>query len=140
MGSPHIGLEHIFLGITDDNGSNAVRILGDLGVDIEAFRLKLEASIKSNTANNGRKAAELPLTKQAERAIKFTYIVAKDFNSEQVSSEHLMLAILHDDNNIISQRLEYEGVTFEKYKKEVENMTFNHPKTSVEKESTDVPT
>lgn len=139
MGSPHIGLEHIFLGITDDNGSNAVRILGDLGVDIEAFRLKLEASIKSNTANNGRKAAELPLTKQAERAIKFTYIVAKDFNSEQVSSEHLMLAILHDDNNIISQRLEYEGVTFEKYKKEVENMTFNHPKTSVEKESTDVP-
>ena len=139
MGSPHIGLEHIFLGITDDNGSNAVRILGDLGVDIEAFRLKLEASIKSNTANNGRKAAELPLTKQAERAIKFTYIVAKDFNSEQVSSEHLMLAILHDDNNIISQRLEYEGVTFEKYKKEVENMIFNHPKTSVEKESTDVP-
>ena len=139
MGSPHIGLEHIFLGITDDNGSNAVRILGDLGVDIEAFRLKLEASIKSNTANNGRKAAELPLTKQAERAIKFTYIVAKDFNSEQVSSEHLMLAILHDDNNIISQRLEYEGITFEKYKKEVENMTFNHPKTSVEKESTDVP-
>lgn len=139
MGSPHIGLEHIFLGITDDNGSNAVRILGDLGVDIEAFRLKLEASIKSNTANNGRKAAELPLTKQAERAIKFTYIVAKDFNSEQVSSEHLMLAILHDDNNIISQRLEYEGVTFEKYKKEVENMTFNHPKTSLEKESTDVP-
>ena len=79
------------------------------------------------------------MTKQAERAIKFTYIVAKDFNSEQVSSEHLMLAILHDDNNIISQRLEYEGVTFEKYKKEVENMTFNHPKTSVEKESTDVP-
>ena len=139
MGSPHIGLEHIFLGITDDNGSNAVRILGDLGVDIEAFRLKLEASIKSNTANNGRKAAELPLTKQAERAIKFTYIVAKDFNSEQVSSEHLMLAILHDDNNIISQRLEYEGITFEKYKKEVENMTFNHPKTSLEKESTDVP-
>ena len=139
MGSPHIGLEHIFLGITDDNGSNAVRILGDLGVDIEAFRLKLEASIKSNTANNCRKAAELPLTKQAERAIKFTYIVAKDFNSEQVSSEHLMLAILHDDNNIISQRLEYEGITFEKYKKEVENMTFNHPKTSLEKESTDVP-
>ena len=65
--------------------------------------------------------------------------MAKDFNSEQVSSEHLMLAILHDDNNIISQRLEYEGITFEKYKKEVENMTFNHPKTSLEKESTDVP-
>ncbi|MGN0033390.1 MAG: ATP-dependent Clp protease ATP-binding subunit [Candidatus Limimorpha sp.] len=139
MGSPHIGLEHIFLGIIDDNDSNAVRILGNMGVDIEAFRMKLEASIKSNTSNNYRNAAELPLTKQAERAIKFTYIVAKDFNSEQVSSEHLMLAILHDENNIISQRLEYEGITFEKYKKEVESMTFNYPKINVEKENVDVP-
>ena len=69
----------------------------------------------------------MPLTKQAERALKFTYIVAKDFNSEQIASEHLMMAILHDDNNIVSQRLEYEGITFSKYKKEVEKLTPNYP-------------
>ena len=27
MGNPYIGLEHIFLGIVDDNDSNAVQIL-----------------------------------------------------------------------------------------------------------------
>ena len=122
MGNPYIGLEHIFLGIVDDDASNAVQILKNLDLDVAAFRQKLEASIKTNGATTGN-ADNLPLTKQAERALKFTYIVAKDFNSELVASEHLMLAILHDDNNIVSQRLEYEGITFGKYKKEVEKLT-----------------
>ena len=122
MGNAYIGLEHIFLGIVDDIDSNAVQILRNLDLDIEAFRQKLEASIKTNNTVFGN-ANNLPLTKQAERALKFTYIVAKDFNSEQVASEHLMLAILHDDNNIVSQRLEYEGITYNRYKKEVEKLT-----------------
>ena len=122
MGNPYIGLEHIFLGIVDDKDSNAVQILRNLELDIEAFRQKLEASIKTTNTVVGN-TDNIPLTKQAERALKFTYIVAKDFNSEQVATEHLMLAILHDDNNIVSQRLEYEGITFNKYKKEVEKLT-----------------
>jgi ATP-dependent Clp protease ATP-binding subunit ClpC len=126
MGNPYIGLEHIFLGIVDDKDSNAVQILRNLELDIEVFRQKLEASIKTNTVVMGN-TNNMPLTKQAERALKFTYIVAKDFNSEQVASEHLMLAILHDDNNIVSQRLEYEGITYSKYKKEVEKLTPNYP-------------
>jgi ATP-dependent Clp protease ATP-binding subunit ClpC len=126
MGNPYIGLEHIFLGIVDDNDSNAVQILRNLELDIEAFRQKLESSIKTNNIIMGS-TNNMPLTKQAERALKFTYIVAKDFNSEQVASEHLMLAILHDDNNIVSQRLEYEGITFNKYKKEVEKLTPDYP-------------
>ena len=126
MGNPYIGLEHIFLGIVNDKDSNAVQILKNLNLDIEAFKQKLEASIKTNNVVLGN-ANNLPLTKQAERALKFTYIVAKDFNCEQVASEHLMLAILHDDNNIVSQRLEYEGITFNRYKKEVEKLTPNYP-------------
>ena len=128
MGNPYVGLEHIFLGIVDDKDSNAVQILRNLDLDVEAFRQKLEASIKTNNVVLGN-TSNMPLTKQAERALKFTYIVAKDFNSEQIASEHLMMAILHDDNNIVSQRLEYEGITFGKYKKEVEKLTPNHPST-----------
>ena len=126
MGNAYVGLEHIFLGIMDDKDSNAVQILRNLELNVEVFRQKLEASIKTNGVVLGS-TNNMPLTKQAERALKFTYIVAKDFNSEQVASEHLMLAILHDDNNIVSQRLEYEGITYSKYKKEVEKLTPNYP-------------
>ncbi|MBP5642787.1 MAG: ATP-dependent Clp protease ATP-binding subunit [Bacteroidales bacterium] len=138
MGNPYIGLEHIFLGIVDDKDSNAVQILRNLGLDIDAFRQKLEASVKTNNVVLGN-TDNLPLTKQAERALKFTYIVAKDFNSELVASEHLMLAILHDDNNIVSQRLEYEGITFNKYKKEVEKLTPNYPANSKNEDVTPEP-
>lgn len=124
MGSSYIGLEHIFLGIIDDEDSNAVQILKNMGLDLYVFRKKLEASI---TFTSGSNNANIPLTKQAERALKFTYIVAKEYNCEMVSSEHLMLAILHDDNNIISQRLEYEGISYEKYKNEVSKMTPDKP-------------
>ncbi len=138
MGNPYIGLEHIFLGIIDDKDSNAVQILKNLELDIEAFRQKLEASIKSANMTAGS-ADNIHLTKQAERTLKFTYIVAKDFNSEQVASEHLMLAILYDDNNIVSQRLEYEGITFNKYKKEVEKMKPDYPATSKNEGMPEIP-
>lgn len=138
MGNTYIGLEHIFLGIIDDKESNAVQILRNLELDIDMFREKLEASIRTNNVIAGN-TDNLPLTKQAERALKFTYIVAKDFNSEQVASEHLMLAILHDDNNIISQRLEYEGITFERYKKEVEKLMPNYPAKSKKEDIVEQP-
>ena len=71
MGNAYIGLEHIFLGIVDDTDNNAVQILRNLELDIEAFRQKLEASIKTNNTVLGN-TDNLPLTKQAERALKFT--------------------------------------------------------------------
>lgn len=126
LGNSYIGLEHLFLGIINDNDSNAVQILRNLNLDVEAFKQKLIASIKSNNVIAERNN-NVPLTKQTERALKFTYLVAKEFNSEQVTSEHLMLAILHDDSNIISQRLEYEGINYETYKKMVKSFNSNLP-------------
>ena len=106
------------MGILKDGGSCAIQLLNNLNVNIEIFRQKLEASIR--VANPAKVTSEnLPLTKQAERVLKYTYIIAKEFRSELVRSEHLMLAILHERNNIISQNLEFEGVTYENFKEEL---------------------
>ena len=115
LGNSYIGLEHLFLGIIDGKDNGVTHILGELKLDIEAFKQKLVASIKSNIIEKNT-SDNIPLTKQTERALKFTYIVAKEFNCEFVDPEHLMLAILHDDNNIVSQRLEYEGINYDVFK------------------------
>lgn len=115
LGNSYIGLEHLFLGIIDGKDNGVTHILGELKLDIEAFKQKLVASIKSNIIEKNT-SDNIPLTKQTERALKFTYIVAKEFNCEFVDPEHLMLAILHDDNNIVSQRLEYEGINYDIFK------------------------
>ena len=118
LGNPYIGLEHLFLGILKDGGSCSIQLLSNLNVNIEIFRQKLEASVR--VVNPAKVTSEnLPLTKQAERVLKYTYIIAKEFRSEMVRSEHLMLAILHERNNIISQNLEFEGVTYENFKEEL---------------------
>lgn len=115
LGNSYIGLEHLFLGIIDGKDNGVTHILDELKLDIEAFKQKLVASIKSNIVEKNS-TDNIPLTKQTERALKFTYIVAKEFNCEFVDPEHLMLAILHDDNNIVSQRLEYEGINYDIFK------------------------
>ncbi len=118
LGNPYIGLEHLFLGMLKDGGSCAIQLLVNLNLNIEIFRQKLEASIRA--VNPSKPSGEtLPLTKQAERVLKYTYIIAKEFQSEMVRSEHLMLAILHERNNIISQNLEFEGITYENFKEEL---------------------
>ena len=118
LGNAYIGLEHLFLGMLKDGGSCAIQMLINLNLNIEIFKQKLEASIR--TAGTERSGNEnLPLTKQAERVLKYTYIIAKEFRSEMVRSEYLMLAILHERNNIISQNLEFEGITYENFKAEL---------------------
>ena len=118
LGNAYIGLEHLFLGMLKDGGSCALQILINLNLNIEVFQKKLEASVK--VTNMVKEAPDnLPLTKQAERVLKYTYIVAKEFRSDMVRSEHLMLAILHEKNNIISQNLEFEGINYDNFKAEL---------------------
>ena len=118
LGNAYIGLEHLFLGMLKEGGSCAIQLLVNLNLNIEIFQQKLEASIR--VVNPAKPAMDnLPLTKQAERVLKYSYIIAKEFRSELVRSEHLMLAILHERNNIISQNLEFEGITHENFKAEL---------------------
>lgn len=123
LGSPYVGLEHLFLGLLKDGGSCAIKILQRLNLSVDVFAMKLEASIKTSSPKQTT-SATLPLTKQAERTLKFTYIIAKEFRCDIVRSEHLMLAILHEKNNIISQNLEFEGVNYDDFKAEL--IAFNN--------------
>ena len=122
LGNAYVGLEHLFLGMLREGGSSAIRILENLNLNIEVFSKKLEASVRTANINQNPVLA-LPLTKQAERVLKFTYIIAKEFHSEIVRSEHLMLAILHEKNNIISQNLEFEGIDYDNFKRELIRFT-----------------
>ena len=118
LGNAYVGLEHLFLGMLKEGGSSAITILERLNLNIEVFSKKLEASVRT-VNNNPSSVLALPLTKQAERVLKFTYIIAKEFHSDIVRSEHLMLAILHEKNNIISQNLEFEGINYDNFKQEL---------------------
>ncbi|PKP53227.1 MAG: Clp protease ClpC [Bacteroidetes bacterium HGW-Bacteroidetes-1] len=118
LGNNYIGLEHLFLGMVRDGDGKALQVLKYLGVDIEDFRRKIESAIRNpNEVENNM--TNIPLMKQTERALKFTYIAAKELNSEVIHTEHLLLAILRDKNNLITQKLESQGIDYQSYKNEL---------------------
>lgn len=118
LGNNYIGLEHLFLGMLRDGDGKALQLLKLLGIDLNSMKSKIEKSIRNpQEADSG--LTNIPLMKQTERALKFTYLAAKELNSEVIHTEHLLMAILRDKNNLITQHLEAEGVDFVSFKKEL---------------------
>ncbi len=122
LGNNYIGLEHLFLGMVRDGEGKALQMLRFLGVDIENFRRKIEDAIR-NPKPSDSNVTNIPLMKQAERALKFTYILAKEYKSDLIQTEHLLLAIIRDKDNLITQKLEQEGVDYNAFKNELSFMT-----------------
>lgn len=118
LNNSYIGPEHLFLGIVREGNGKTLEALKYFHLDIEAFRRQLEATIREFNSQN-QDVANVPLTKQAERILKYTYLIAKEFKSDVIDTEHLFLSILRDNDNIVSQRMQRESITYEKFKDEM---------------------
>ncbi|MEY3677900.1 MAG: hypothetical protein RI924_41 [Bacteroidota bacterium] len=120
LGHDYIGTEHLLLGLIREGDGMAIKILKELGLDTAAVRRSVEDAVKGNqgaTVNLGN----IPLTKQAEKVLKITYLEAKIFKSEIIGTEHLLLSILRDEDNVASQILTQYQIDYETFKVEVEN-------------------
>jgi len=69
--------------------------------------------------------SNIPLTKQAEKALKITYLEAKVFKSDVIGTEHLLMAILKDEDNIASQILGQYGINYDIVREEMDVMKSN---------------
>ncbi len=121
LGNNYIGLEHLLLGIIREGNGMAVQLLKFFGVEVEKCKKEIEDSIK-NSAGSSVKQENIPLVKQAEKALKLTYLEARVFNSELIGTEHLLLAILKDENNIATSKLNKEGVDYKSLKQELSSI------------------
>ncbi len=120
LGNNYIGLEHLLLGILREGDGLAVQFLKFFGVDLKKLKHELESAI-INPDQQGMEAENIPVVKQAEKALKITYLEAKVFHSELIDTEHLLLAILKDDNNLVTHKLELSGVNYQLVKDELKS-------------------
>ncbi|PKP33478.1 MAG: Clp protease ClpC [Bacteroidetes bacterium HGW-Bacteroidetes-16] len=129
LGNNYIGLEHLLLGIIRDGEGMAVQLLNYFGVDLEKCKHELEDSIK-NPISQRVNIENIPLVKQVEKALKITYLEAKVFHADLIGTEHLLLAILKDENNLVTSKLGKDGVNYKSVKDEL---------TSIVREQKDMP-
>jgi len=122
LGNDYIGLEHLLLGILREGEGMAVQIMLYFGLDLPLMRKTIEQSI-ANPESNSNKPENIPLVKQAERALKITYLEAKMFKSDLIGTEHLLLSILKDEDNLVSRTFKKYGVEYGMVKDELKTIS-----------------
>ncbi|WP_158211251.1 ATP-dependent Clp protease ATP-binding subunit [Myroides phaeus] len=122
LGHDFIGTEHLLLGLLRVEHGEASTILHNLDIDIDFLRHKIEslnpASPSKELLNN---KAALHLTKQAERALRLTYLEVKLFKNEEINTVHLLLCILKNSDDPSTQVLNKMKVDYEAIKQEYLN-------------------
>ncbi|UAB80665.1 ATP-dependent Clp protease ATP-binding subunit [Marixanthomonas sp. SCSIO 43207] len=117
LGHDFIGTEHLMLGLLRDGNGKAVSILSALDIDLNHLRRKVEilSPANPNTESNTNDKKNLHLTRQAERALKTTFLEAKLFQSSSINTAHLLLCILRNENDpttklLLKMKVDYDGV------------------------------
>lgn len=117
LGHDFIGTEHLMLGLLRDGNGKAISILDALDVDLDHLRRKVEilSPANPNSGNSQKDKKNLHLTRQAERALKTTFLEAKLFQSSSINTAHLLLCILRNENDPTTKllhklKVDYDGV------------------------------
>jgi ATP-dependent Clp protease ATP-binding subunit ClpC len=127
LGNDFIGTEHLLLGLIRDDDNLAIKVLKQLNVDILELRKEVEMAVKDKTGKNIANINSLPLTKQAEKVIRVTVLEAKALKSPLVETEHLLLSILKNKENIATQILNQFDVDYDIFRNELGVVSTNIP-------------
>jgi ATP-dependent Clp protease ATP-binding subunit ClpC len=125
LGHDYIGTEHLLLGVIKEGEGIAVKILRNLGVDL--FKLKKAIEDTVRTSGGTLTIGNIPLTKQAEKVLKITYLEAKLYKSDVIGTEHLLLSLLRDDDNIAAQILHQFNIHYDVVRAELDNIISGKP-------------
>jgi ATP-dependent Clp protease ATP-binding subunit ClpC len=125
LGHDYIGTEHLLLGMIREGEGVAVGLLKKLGVSLDELRTAIEQATKGTATSNVKNLANIPLTRQSEKVLKITYLEAKIFKSQLIGTEHLLLSILRDEDNLATQILEKFDVGYDVVKELLEYQTEN---------------
>src|ERR1700730_13743113 len=112
LGHDYIGTEHLLLGIIREGEGVAMQLLRSLSVDTTELRKSIE-NYAPPTSKKINHLANIPLVKQAEKALKITYLEAKFFKSSVIGTEHLLLAILKDEDSVAAKALNNFNISYD---------------------------
>jgi len=127
LGHDFIGTEHLMLGLLRDGNGKAIDILNSLDVDLNHLRRKVEilSPANPNITVTSNEKKNLHLTRQAERALKTTFLEAKLFQSTSINTAHLLLCILRNENDPTTKLLNKLKVDYDNTKEEFKSMITN---------------
>ena len=120
LGHDYIGTEHLLLGMIREGEGVAVGVMKKLGVPLDELRAEIEKVSKGTATHEIKNLANIPLTRASEKVLKITYLEAKIFKAQLIGTEHLLLSILRDPDNLGTQILNKFDVAYDVVKEMLE--------------------
>jgi ATP-dependent Clp protease ATP-binding subunit ClpC len=123
LGHDYIGTEHFMLGMIREGEGLGLELLKKMGVSLEELKVTIEQSTKGLSGASSytiKNMHNIPLTRQSEKVLRVTYLEAKNFKTNLVGTEHLLLAILRDEDNLAAQILTKFQLTHDLIKEMIE--------------------
>ena len=117
LGNNYVGPEHLLLGILRNGIGKAIDILNITHVNILKIKQTIESQIRTDLEPTG---AEIPTLKSTERIKKIMELETRSMSVEIADTEHLLLAILKEKNNMAGDILIAEHLTYDQVKALIE--------------------
>ena len=111
-----IGVEHLYLGMIRVGECSGLNMLAALGVDTAELRERIERQVSNAHADIRYSAdSEITMLRQTEKVLRLSYLESIKVKAKEIRTEHLILAMLQENDNLVSNLLQKAGVDYERF-------------------------
>jgi predicted RNA-binding Zn-ribbon protein involved in translation (DUF1610 family) len=94
---PHIGTEHLVLGLMRDGDGVAFAVLNSLGITLEQVRAEV---IRGLRQGDQVVAAQMPFTPRAKNSLNLALREALRLGHNYIGTEHILLGVVREDKGV----------------------------------------
>lgn len=112
--NPYIEPEHLLLGLIRYNSGIAIQLLLALNIDLDSLKTELEDYLRQKKDSSFDSDNDLQFSETSSQIIKLSILEASFAQQRIANTEHILLAILKEENNVAAQILIQNGATYKK--------------------------
>ena len=121
----YIGTEHLLLGLIRLGDGHAVEIIGNLGLELDDLKASIEEMVQPSGGT--MTMGQLPLTARAKKTLEVSGQEARALKSKDIDTEHILLALLKDEEGVAAQVLSTYEIDYKEAYEELKNILGGKP-------------
>jgi len=121
----YIGTEHLLLGLIRLGEGRAVEIIVNLGLDLNDLKQSVEEVVQPSGGT--MTMGQLPLTARAKKTLEVSGQEARALKSKDIDTEHILLALLKDEEGVAAQVLSTYEIDYKEAYEELKNIQNGRP-------------
>ena len=121
----YIGTEHLLLGIVRLGEGRACEVIANLGLDLADLKSSVEDVVQPSGGT--MTMGQLPLTARAKKTLEVSGHEARALKSKEIDTEHILLALLKDEEGVASQVLSMYDIDYKEVYEELKNIQSGKP-------------